>query len=245
MEFDNKRIVITGATSGVGWQLMRLLSRHEKVKIIATGRNVKNIPVANNIIPFREDLSCKEGVDNLFDFALKMMGGIDIFIANAEFFNPVAIDETDWECMDYLFRINTFSVIYSLKKMIALGQNLNPYTFVFSACSASKLPVHYHPIYASTKTAVENFCLNMQPNMPPNGKLLVVYAPVIFKSEFEMLAENRPLNSMPGSKQYSDIAARNIIKAVRNEKDIIYTDSLFKATSYLMSIFPTLRKNTH
>ena len=83
MKLQNKRIVITGATSGIGLGLLKLLVEIEGIRVVAAGRKTENLPAGENIFPFKCDVSEQTEVDNLFRFAVEKMGGIDIFVANA------------------------------------------------------------------------------------------------------------------------------------------------------------------
>ena len=45
MKLENKRIVITGATSGIGLHLTKTLAEIKGAQIIAVGRKIENIPI--------------------------------------------------------------------------------------------------------------------------------------------------------------------------------------------------------
>lgn len=83
MDLNGKKIVLTGASSGIGKEILKKLQEYD-VKVIAVGRNSSRISTSSKkVIPFSCDISRKEEVDRLFDFALDKLGVIDIFIANA------------------------------------------------------------------------------------------------------------------------------------------------------------------
>lgn len=52
MKHENKRIVVTGATSGIGQHLTKTLAEIKGTQIIAVCRKIENIPHAPNIIPY-------------------------------------------------------------------------------------------------------------------------------------------------------------------------------------------------
>jgi short-subunit dehydrogenase len=88
MDLDNKRLVLNGASSGIGWALLRQLSRLP-VQIVAVGREETPLRDAFDaagatqarILPFPCDLARQEEVDRLFAYAVEQMGGIDVFFA--------------------------------------------------------------------------------------------------------------------------------------------------------------------
>lgn len=90
MNIDQKRIVITGASSGIGRALLaELLIR--QVQVVPVGRDETRLQEAlrsveaprAKVMPFACDVALQRDVDDLFDYAIQHMGGIDIFFANA------------------------------------------------------------------------------------------------------------------------------------------------------------------
>ena len=151
MDIRNKRIVITGATSGIGQQLMLLLSRYEGTKIIAVGRQMRHIPIAMNIIPFKAELSEEKDIDALFDFAEKEMGGIDIFISNAGTFYFNTHEKAQWNDFENIFKTNVFASIYATKKMLELHKkSANEFLVAITVSGLAKLPLPGNPVYLGT-----------------------------------------------------------------------------------------------
>ena len=114
--YKNKRIVLTGATSGIGLLLLEKLA-DQGAYIIAVGRNISALKETSQITPFACDVSDPVNIDRLFNFALSKMGGIDIFFANAGFGYCEQLQSADWEHIDNIVRTNVYSPIYSLEKV--------------------------------------------------------------------------------------------------------------------------------
>ena len=75
-----KRIVLTGASSGIGYEVLKLLAKGPGNRILAVARHVDNLEgFAPNVIPFSCDVSSAEGVERIFDKAEELFGKIDIF----------------------------------------------------------------------------------------------------------------------------------------------------------------------
>ena len=74
---DNKSIVLTGASSGIGFEVLKLLARGKGNRILAVARHVDNIKYfADNVTAFACDISTKEGVDRVFAKAEELFGKI-------------------------------------------------------------------------------------------------------------------------------------------------------------------------
>lgn len=239
MDIRNKRIVITGATSGIGQQLMHALSQYEGTKIIAVGRKMRNIPISMNIIPYKADISKKKEVDNLFDFAIKKIGGIDIFIANAGYSYFYTRENAHWKSIEDISKTNIISPIYSTKKMLDLHLNSNKEFLVAITVSClSKLPMPSNPVYVATKSALDGFIKTVKYEFPSNGRIAGIYPMAVkYTNFFEDMIEGRKTD-MPGRTQTPKEVAKAIIKGIEKNKKTIYTSPFSKITIYLFNTFP-------
>ena len=104
---EDKCIVITGASSGIGAELCRQLADNNR--ILAIARRVERIPTHHNIIPLSCDVSSREGMDRIIDEAYSRLGNIDIMISNAGFAYYERWMDADWEHMDSIFRTNVYA----------------------------------------------------------------------------------------------------------------------------------------
>jgi NAD(P)-dependent dehydrogenase (short-subunit alcohol dehydrogenase family) len=96
MKLKDKKIVITGAASGIGYQLVtQCLDKHAVVFGIDLPDHFINIDNPN-FHPFYIDISNEANIDQMFLKAQEVLGGIDIFIANAGFAYYERLDVASW-----------------------------------------------------------------------------------------------------------------------------------------------------
>lgn len=116
MRFENKILVITGASSGVG-RAASLMAAKEGAKVYAVARReeklisladeVKAQGFPGQVIPVTCDVSKKEDVDRLFEKVKNENEKLDVLIANAgvmDNFEPVT--NCTEENLDWIFDIN-------------------------------------------------------------------------------------------------------------------------------------------
>ena len=114
---DNKTIVLTGASSGIGLETLKLLAQGKGNRILAVSRHATGIMgFGDNVIRFDADISTKEGVDSIFAKAEELFDKIDIFYANAGFPYYETFNYVDWDRVDIMFQTNTVSPIYTYAK---------------------------------------------------------------------------------------------------------------------------------
>jgi short-subunit dehydrogenase len=217
MELSNKKIVVTGASSGIGYELSLQLAR-KGADILATARNINDgIFNCSKIKTVQYDLRCAQNVDALIDSALESMGTIDIFVANAGF-GYYGKTTPDWGHIEDIFKLNVFSPIYTLTKLCSIFTD-KTFQFVVMDSGAGRIPLPGYSLYCSTKFALDGFMRTFRFELPANVKLSVVY-PVSVKTPFFEKAANgapppRPVIS-------AQTAARKIIEGIEQECEEIY-----------------------
>ena len=88
MKLENKTILITGGTSGMGLELARqLLERERRNTVIITGRSQAKLESAKRALPgvhaFQSDVSNPDAIAALRDEILRQFPALDTLINNA------------------------------------------------------------------------------------------------------------------------------------------------------------------
>jgi uncharacterized protein len=107
MEIKNSNVVITGASSGIGQELLSLLLE-AGARFVAASRTIEETNIEHeNLYKKNFNVSVKEDLDQLFELALDKLGDIDLFIANAGFAYYEKLGEPDWDHIRQIFETNT------------------------------------------------------------------------------------------------------------------------------------------
>lgn len=77
-----KVALITGASNGMGFEAAKLFAE-KGYSVVAGARRVEKIPVDNNILAFKLDVSEVASNEAFVQFALQKFGRIDVLINNA------------------------------------------------------------------------------------------------------------------------------------------------------------------
>lgn len=233
MNLNGKNIVITGASSGIGKEILKKLIRYN-VSIIAVSRNVSKIPANDKVLPYSCDVSVKEEVDKLFEFAEEKFGHIDIFIANAGFAFCEELKEPDWKHIESIFSTNVFSPIYSVEKMRAANQN-RKYSVVITCSAVSEMPLPGYSLYCATKHAINGFGRVIQYEAKKNEIISFVYPIATQTNFFTNAAEKAPV---PWPVQSPVKVAESVIRGIEAEKRFIYPSKAFAVSRVINRIFP-------
>lgn len=237
MDINNKRIVLTGASSGIGLCLLKLLLSYENVKIIAAARDTKTIPIVKGVVfPFSVDLSNELGVNQLFEHSQSVFGEIDIFIANAGYAYLEKLSNPNWSHIENIFALNTFSPIYSLEKLAQQNRLKSKY-FICTISAVAHVSLPYYSLYCSTKAALHQFIESYRYESSNKLQIMAVY-PVATRTAFFDKAANKVSTPIPFLAQNADLVAKAIIKGIKNNQTRVYPSFLFRVFRAVGQNFP-------
>ncbi|MBE6827863.1 MAG: SDR family NAD(P)-dependent oxidoreductase [Ruminococcaceae bacterium] len=239
---DNKNIVLTGASSGIGFEVLKLLVQGRGNRILAVSRTAeeKLSDFDVNVIPMSIDVSSAEAVDRIFERAAEVFDGkkIDIFYANAGYPYYEQYNYTDWDRVKRMFETNTFSPIYTYSKYLEhLAGREGILAITVSAIGQMAMPGY--AIYSSTKFALHGFQQAVRIEKPKNLQLTCLY-PVATDTNFFKVA-NEVEFEKPFPVQTPDVVARKMVKGIEKGKKTVSPCALFALSKVLMGICPPVR----
>lgn len=156
-----KRILLTGASSGIGLAIARLLVA-EGHEVWGTSRNLERIPKLPRLHAIRLDLADRLSIENAFNSALAEAGRLDVLINNAGagHFGPAEVLPLD--VITSQFQILVFGQIQlmqlALQHMRPRGEGL----IINVTSLASRLPVPFMAAYNAAKAALASYTMSIQ-----------------------------------------------------------------------------------
>jgi len=243
MNLDGKRVVLTGAGSGIGRALLEQLAGY-RTQIVAVDYRSDALDIAitetagnqAEIIAYVCDVSLAERNAALFDFATEQLGGIDLFIACAGFAYYEALQNADWAHVDQIFRVNVYAPIFAALKMGELNPN-TPYKVVVVASTMAHLGLPGYALYGATKAALHRFAESYRYELADPSALTLVY-PIATRTGFFSAASARQTAPIPKPSQTSAYVANAIIKGIERNRPSIYTSYAFGLYRILSRVFP-------
>ena len=178
-----KNVFLTGASSGIGLAIARLLAArgHE---VWGTSRNLERIPKLPRWHAVRLDLADRLSVEEAFNFALTEAGYFDVLINNAGAGHFGPAEFLPMETIASQFQILVFGQIQliqlALRHMQARGEGL-----VINVTSlASRLPVPFMAAYNAAKAALASFTMSIQLELGNSRVHVVDLQPADIRTEF-------------------------------------------------------------
>lgn len=149
--FTARRAVVTGAASGIGEQLTRLLVA-EGAHVVAADRTPA--PSADQVIAVQADVADPDDMQRVIRTAEHELGGIDLLFNNAGIGSTTSVLDATVEEWDQVFAVNvrgTFlGIKYALPGMLAQGHGVITNT----ASAAGLVGLPDRAAYCASKGAV-------------------------------------------------------------------------------------------
>jgi len=237
----NKKIVLTGASSGIGFEVMKRLAAEPSNTILAVARRVDKLEgFAANVIPFSCDVSNKEGIDKLFEKAEEVFDCIDLLYANAGVPYYEKFDYADWDRIEGIFNLNTISPIYTYSKYVNhLNGRKGHLVYTISAIGEMAMPGF--ALYSASKFGLNGFQQAIRLEKPETLTLTCIY-PVSTKTNFAKVAGNGEEVDLPSPVQAVEEVADAAVKGIEQGKESIYPCKVYLPSKVIMAICPPARK---
>ena len=238
---QHRNIVITGASSGIGKAILEMLAKPENDnRIVAASRSIGKLQgFGENVVLFPCDLSTQEGVDALFRKATEVFEKIDILICNAGAPYYERYDYEDWDRIERIFSLNTFSCMYSYSKYLNhLNGREGHLVYTISAMGEMALPGY--ALYAATKFAMKGFQQAIRIESPKNLSITCVY-PVSTKTNFFEVGGAGHKVEQPFPVQTAEAVAKATIRGVERRRKQVYPCPIYLPSRFLMNVLPPVR----
>ena len=126
MRLENKSIVVTGASAGMGHAIVERFAQ-EGANIIAVARRLDRLEelaeslkdAPGRVVPCQGDMGDPETSVRMIDLAVKEFGRLDVLVNNAGIMDDnTAVGDVSDEMLYELFRVNTYGPIYAMRKAV-------------------------------------------------------------------------------------------------------------------------------
>lgn len=168
MDLSNKKVLITGGSSGLGKAMAKLLIE-EGAKVAITGRDDQKLKdVAKEIGAFaiHADVSREKDIKNSFAFMQDELGGLDVLINNAGIGSDrKPIDEIDIEEMRKVFEVNVFGLALMGKIAAQIFKKQKHGNIVNIASTSALKGYEGGSVYSASKFAVRGLSQNWQADL--------------------------------------------------------------------------------
>jgi NAD(P)-dependent dehydrogenase (short-subunit alcohol dehydrogenase family) len=184
---SNKTAVITGGTTGIGFETARQFLA-EGARVIITGQNADRLQAAahklgTNVIAVQADVRSLADLHGLATRVKQEFGGLDILFANAGIGYFAPLDQVDEVLYDNQFDINVKGVFFTVQTLLNL---LNEgASIILNASAVNAKGVATGSIYFATKAAVRSLARSLAAELGARKIRVNALSPGIVRTEFQ------------------------------------------------------------
>jgi uncharacterized protein len=180
--------IVTGASSGIGFELAKLCAEHgfnliiaaDMPEIIEAGDTLRSIGV--NVDAVQVDLATREGVDAMF--ALVGARSVDYLIANAGHGLGHAFLDQDFDEIRHVIDTNITGTVYLIqlvtREMRARGQG----KVLITGSIAGFMPGAFSAVYNGTKAFINSFSFALRNELKDSGITVTCLMPGATDTDF-------------------------------------------------------------
>ena len=227
---SRKLAIVTGGSSGIGYELAKQFTQNGFDVIIAADRNtaqagerLKGADNAAKIETIEVDLSSKEGVQKLYDNLKEKGRKIDALAANAGIGHGHSFFDQSRE--DWLKIIET-NVIGTLDLIHLVGKDMREAghgRILITSSIASQMPGAFNAVYNSSKAFLQSFSFAIRNELKDSGVSVTALLPGPTETEFFERADMDDTEVGQAKKDDpADVAKTGFEALMRGDGDVVY-----------------------
>lgn len=185
---SGKVALVTGASSGIGRALAKMLVREGATVVLAARSAERLEALAAELGKDRAsfiavDLAKAGDTDRMIAETLERHGRIDILLANAGIYVPGDIIENDPADWDQMISLNVSSVFRSVRAALLGMSERGEGDIIVTSSISGHQALHWEPVYSATKHAVQSFVHGVRRQAAPFGVRVGEISPGVVLNE--------------------------------------------------------------
>lgn len=244
MQLKGKKILITGAGSGIG-QALAIALAHLGNELVLSGRNLDKLKHTqdmcqnSNILCFATDIQNPLEREQLVQHVSQTFGSLDILINNAGIVNVGKLDETPTASIETMITTNLLAPIMLTRSLLPLLRTSKEAGIINMGSMFGDIAFPYFGVYSATKFGLRGFSDGIRRELARDNIKVFYAAPRATQT--------------PASKEYDDLVdpfdmaidtpenvAAHIIKSIEKGKTSIYPPTKEMFFLFIQRLFPKL-----
>jgi short-subunit dehydrogenase len=227
----NKFAVVTGASSGIGYELAKQFAQNGfDLLIVSEGERIGDAaydisPLGTKVEAIQANLATHEGVHKLLHAIESAGRPLDAIAINAGVGVSGRFIDTDLAEELNMVSLNVVSTLhlakYVVKDMVAQGSG----RILFTASIAGTMPTPYEAVYGATKAFVRSLSQSLREELRETGVSVTALMPGATETEFFHRAGGDDTKLGAGEKDDPAQVAKDGFEALMNGKDHVVAGS--------------------
>lgn len=188
MKMTKNTILITGGTSGIGFELIKQLSELDNT-IIVTGRDLQKLERTRKSFPkvhaIQSDVSDPKAIVTLYEQVTKQFPDLNVLINNAGIMKKINLHDTTGTLTDLTqeMEINLNGPIRMVKQFLPQLKTKSEAAIINVTSALAFVPLPISPVYCATKAGLHSYTLSLRAQLKNTKVKVFELAPPATKTE--------------------------------------------------------------
>lgn len=246
--FEGRRVLITGASEGIGRAVARLFVAHG-ARVYAVARSEDRLKALaaelggpEHVVPIVADVKDAGAMEAMASRVLSAGGAPDVVVANAGIGLDALFVETSDDALRSIFEVNVFGAFRTIRPFIPGMVERGGGRILLVSSIVGKRGVPHYTAYAASKFALHGLAEALRPELLGTGVTVGIVCPASTETEFH----DRKLRRGPSQKTVrpgrhsAESVARAIVKmAASRRRELVLTPE-GKALAWANALAPGL-----
>ncbi len=247
MDFKNKVVLITGASSGIGKDTAIEFAKKGSNIVLVSRTKEKLEQVADELKQFNVivlvcqcDVSKKDQVKEMSKIILEKFDSIDILVNNAGFAIYGSVTDLSIDDIESQMETNYFGMIYCIKYFLPSMLDKKSGHIVNIASIAASFGLPGIASYCASKFAMLGFSEGLKHELKNTGVGITVVSPIMVRTNFFDHPSFEKMPKFSPTSLSSKTVAKTILKAANSPRLEIIVPSVVRGAVWLKNTFPYL-----
>ena len=194
-----KVILLTGASSGIGYQTAESLAKEGHV-VYGAARRIEKMETLKQfgVKPMYLDVTYEESIKSAIDTIIGNEGRIDVLINNAGYGSYGAIEDVEISEAKMQFEVNLFGLARLVQLVLPHMRKQKSGRIINVSSMGGRLTTYFGAWYHATKYALEAFSDALRMEVVDFGIDVSLIEPGLIKTDWGIIAANKLADSSKG-----------------------------------------------
>lgn len=245
MDFKDKTVLITGASSGIGQETAREFAK-KNAKLILVARRKKKLDELEKelkkfnikIMTYPCDISDKSQVKKMSKEVLQKFESVDILVNNAGFAIYGSVSDLTIEEIESQMATNYFGMVYCIKSFLPSMIKKRSGHIVNVASVAASFGLPGIAPYCASKFAMLGFSEGLKYELKGTGIGITVVSPIMVRTDFFDHPSFEKMPKYSPTSLSAKTVAKAILRAANSPRLEIIVPSVVRGAVWIKNTFP-------
>lgn len=247
MNFNQKIVIITGASSGIGHASAIQFAKNG-AKLILVSRNMEKLNKISedlkkfNVSPFiiECDVSDKTQVNKISKIILDRFGTVDILVNNAGFAIYGSVNKLTVEEIESQMATNYFGMVYFIKNFLPSMIKKKSGHIVNVASVAASFGLPGIAPYCASKFAILGFSEGLKHELKGTGVGITIVSPIMVRTNFFNHPSFKNMPKYSVTSLSPETVAKAVLRASNSPRLEIIVPEFVRCAVWIKNTFPYL-----